>query len=137
MNSPPRVLPSYSSDARRSAKVMMEAHQAELLAELTIPGFVYGIGASMQALNDMAGEIAPTDIPVLIVGESGTGKDAYARLIHRLSPQHQSQLCKINCASFDPGQIPSRLRAPRQQSSLAVTRWILYLDNVQELYMAS
>ena len=116
---------------------MTEAHQAELLAEPTIPGFVYGIGASMQALNDMAGEIAPTDIPVLVIGESGTGKDAYARLIHRLSPQHQTQFCKINCASFDPGHVSGQLRASRQQSSLAVASGILYLDNVQELDMAS
>ena len=48
-------------------------------------GFVYGLGPAMVTLNAMAAEIARTDIPVLILGESGTGKDAYARLIHRLS----------------------------------------------------
>ena len=59
----------------------------------------------MQALNSMAAEIARTDIPVLIVGESGTGKDVYARLIHRLSQKRDFQLCKINCSSVDPGDL--------------------------------
>ena len=42
---------------------------------------------AILALNSMVAEIAPTDIPVLLIGESGTGKDASAQLIHRLSPR--------------------------------------------------
>jgi len=66
-------------------------------------GFVYGLGPVMaQTLNAMAAEIARTDIPVLIFGESGSGKDASRRLIHRLSPQGNSQLRKINVPRFSP-----------------------------------
>jgi len=116
---------------------MLGTHPTALLAESVTSGFVYGTGAATRALNDMVSEIAPTDIPVLIVGESGTGKDAYARLIHRLSLRPQTQLYKINCASFAPAQIPGHLNAFRQQSSSAVSGPIIYLDNVQELDLAS
>lgn len=110
---------------------MTGANQTALLPDHLTSGFVYGIGAPMQALNDMVSEIAHTDIPVLVVGESGTGKDAYARLIHRLWLKDETQFCKINCGSFDLRQISSQVGPSRQHSS--VIRGILYLDNVQEL----
>ena len=117
---------------------MIDTRQTELLAEPTASsGFIHGIGATMMSLNDMVCEIAPTDIPVLIVGQSGTGKDAYARLIHRLSLKQEAEFYKINCAAFDPGQISSYLRMPGQGSLAFIRHATLYLDNVQELDMAS
>ena len=116
---------------------MMGTQQTAIPSEAMTTGFVYGVGAAMQALNEMTGEIAPTSIPVLIVGESGTGKDAYARLIHRLSLRNENQLHKISCASFDPSLLSTHLHASKQNSSLAALRGTLYLDNVQELDMAS
>src|SRR5690349_58031 len=63
-------------------------------------GFFYGSVASIQAVNALVSEISRTTIPVLLVGESGTGKDAYARLIHELSGSKVS-LKKISCAAPD------------------------------------
>ena len=98
---------------------------------------MYGLGRAMQVINDMASEIARTGIPVLIVGESGTGKDAYAKLIHRLSPRREMRLHKINCASFDPGQLAGQMRQQDQQLSPVYPSGTFYLDTVQELDMAS
>ena len=67
-----------------------------------MPGFVPGRQPSILALNSMAAELALTDIPVLIHGESGAGKDVYARLIHYISPQRNFQLQKINCSAARP-----------------------------------
>lgn len=115
----------------------MDQNHATLLHEPVSPGFIYGIGSAMHTLNDMVGEIARTDIPVLIVGESGTGKDAYANLIHRLSLKSETRLQKINCASFQPTELFGQLRQSMRPQSLSDACGTFYLDNVQDLDAAS
>lgn len=115
----------------------MSHDHTTVLHESATPGFVYGSSPATQTLNEMVAEIARTDIPVLIVGESGTGKDAYAKLIHRLSVMSHSRLKKINCASFDPVELFGQLRLSAQSPSAADTCGTFYLDNVQELDVAS
>src|SRR5438477_1857303 len=68
-------------------------------------GFVSGCSAAIQAVNATIGEIAGTDIPVLVHGDSGTGKDVYARLIYRLSAQSHRPLTKLSCTMLEPGQL--------------------------------
>jgi two-component system response regulator AtoC len=104
-------------------------------AYATDPAFVYGQGADMHSLNVLAAEIARTDIPVLLVGGSGTGKDVYARLIHRLSGRSEATLTKINCAALDAGQLLNEVRAAFQfagGNSEGQTRTV-FLDGVHEL----
>ena len=115
----------------------MDQDHATVLHEPAVPGFIYGLGPTMQTLNDMASEIARTDIPVLIVGESGTGKDAYAKLIHRLSPKSESRLKKINCASFELAELFGHYPQSKQLLALPDSYGTFYLDNVQELDAAS
>jgi two-component system, NtrC family, response regulator AtoC len=96
-------------------------------------GFVYGLGRAMQSLNGIVSEIARTRIPVLIVGESGVGKDAYAHLIHRLSLRGEAPLQKINCASPDSGLRFDDI----YQAARSTPGGTLYLDNIHELDLAS
>jgi two-component system, NtrC family, response regulator AtoC len=97
--------------------------------------FVYGQGADLQSLNVLAAEIAGTDIPVLLVGESGTGKDVYARLIHRLSGADDNSFVRISCGALDPRQILSEVREAFQSDGdgLESSRKTLFLDGVHEL----
>ena len=53
---------------------------------------------AMKKIYDQAAAIAHADIPVLITGESGVGKEVVARLIHRLSRRANEEWLKINCA---------------------------------------
>jgi two-component system response regulator AtoC len=115
----------------------MDQDHATILHDPAVPGFIYGLGTTMHTLNDIAGEIARTDIPVLIVGESGTGKDAYAKLIHRLSSKSASRFKRINCAAFQPVELFDQPRQSKPSLDLADSIGTLYLDNVQELDTAN
>jgi two-component system response regulator AtoC len=117
----------------------MDRQSTEILPAPSSTGdqFAYGLGASMHTLNEMVAEIARTDIPVLLLGESGTGKDAYAKLIHRLSPGNELSFHKFNCASFDPGQMPGHIPGLSESYGSTTRCGTLYLDNVQELDSAA
>src|ERR1700759_2562453 len=75
------------------------------ITRVPAPAFVYGQGADLQSLNVLAAEIAGTDIPVMLIGDSGTGKDVYARLIHRLSGADENSFLRVSCGALDPNKI--------------------------------
>ena len=76
----------------------------ELVSEA---GFVYGHSDAILSVNAIVGEISRTDIPVLLQGESGTGKDVYGRLIHQLSEMRELPLVKLSCTALQPGAPPA------------------------------
>jgi DNA-binding NtrC family response regulator len=115
----------------------MDDQQTHVLEAPPAEVFVYGVSPTMRTVNEMAVDIARTDIPVLIVGESGTGKDAYARLIHRLSLKSELRLQKIDCATFDPTQLTIHMRPAAQDLLPGEAHGTIYFDNVQELGMTS
>ena len=59
-----------------------------------------GITPTMPALESLVSEIARTNIPILLVGEVGTGKKSFAHRIHRLSQHSDQPFVKITCASM-------------------------------------
>lgn len=64
---------------------------------------------AMKKIYDQAAAIAHADIPVLITGESGVGKEVVARLIHRLSRRSGEEWLKINCAALPLDLLESEL----------------------------
>jgi DNA-binding NtrC family response regulator len=58
--------------------------------------------SAMRSLQRVIREIGPTQIPVLLMGESGSGKEFLARQIHELSPQRREPFHKIACAGVSP-----------------------------------
>jgi two-component system response regulator AtoC len=64
---------------------------------------------AMKKIYDQAAAIAHADIPVLITGESGVGKEVVARLIHRLSKRSNEEWLKINCAALPVDLLESEL----------------------------
>lgn len=57
----------------------------------------------------IAMQVAPTDMSVLITGESGSGKESFSKIIHHLSPRKHGQFIAINCGSIPEGTIDSEL----------------------------
>jgi formate hydrogenlyase transcriptional activator len=72
-------------------------------------GLLLGHSAAMQAVRRAIAQVAPTDSTVLILGETGTGKELVARAVHMLSPRREKLLVKVNCAALAPGVLTSEL----------------------------
>ena len=111
----------------------------------------YNIVGNCDALNhvlDVALQVAPTDLSVLIIGESGVGKEIIPRVIHDNSPRRREKYFAINCGSIPEGTIDSELFGHVKGSYTgavndspgyfgAADKGTLFLDEVGELPLAT
>ena len=111
----------------------------------------YNIVGNCEALNvvlDVAMQVAPTDLSVLIIGESGVGKEIIPRVIHDNSPRRREKYFAINCGSIPEGTIDSELFGHVKGSYTGAIndspgyfgvadKGTLFLDEVGELPMAT
>ncbi|MBQ6203036.1 MAG: sigma-54-dependent Fis family transcriptional regulator [Prevotella sp.] len=111
----------------------------------------YNIVGNSDALNhalDVALQVAPTDLSVLIIGESGVGKEIIPRLIHDNSPRRREKYFAINCGSIPEGTIDSELFGHEKGSFTGAigesegyfgvaNKGTIFLDEVGELPMAT
>jgi formate hydrogenlyase transcriptional activator len=72
-------------------------------------GEIIGGSASLRRVQQQVELVAPTDATVLILGETGTGKELVARAIHRLSPRSKLPFVTLNCAAIPTGLLESEL----------------------------
>ena len=100
-------------------------------AELTgkLLDFALGCSAAMESLRNLLAGLAQTNIAVLIVGESGTGKSVCARGLHQLSSRAEGTFERIGCASTESNQIRQKL----QDYAHSRRSGTLFLDDVHEL----
>src|SRR4051794_24801133 len=68
-----------------------------------------GDGRAMKAVRLAVRQVAPADSTVLILGETGTGKELVARAVHQLSPRRDQPFVAVNCAALAPGLIATEL----------------------------
>ena len=70
---------------------------------------IIGESPVLKSVINQAAQVAPLDSIVLIQGETGSGKELIANLIHRESPRGQSAMVRVNCASLPPTLIEAEL----------------------------
>ncbi len=63
----------------------------------------------IREVIELVMSVAPTNISVLIMGESGVGKEVVAKAIHQLSPRHDKQMISVNCGAIPEGLLESEL----------------------------
>ena len=111
----------------------------------------YNIVGNSDGLNralDVALQVAPTDLSVLIIGESGVGKEIIPRVIHDNSPRRREKYFAINCGSIPEGTIDSELFGHEKGSFTGAigdsegyfgiaNKGTIFLDEVGELPLAT
>src|SRR5467141_1490257 len=70
---------------------------------------IVGRRGGLRSILSQLKAVAPTNVTVLITGETGTGKEVIARAIHELSPRRNRNLVKVNCAAMPAGLLESEL----------------------------
>ncbi|GAB4292908.1 MAG: hypothetical protein Kow0090_07020 [Myxococcota bacterium] len=119
---------------------------SRLLAELESRRFgdIVGSSPAMQTVFALVRRVAPTDVSVLVEGETGTGKELIARELHRLSPRSGKPFVTINCGAIPENLLESELFGyrrgaftgavtDREGKVMAAQGGTLFLDEVSEL----
>ena len=75
---------------------------------------IIGGSQPMTALYDLIEQVAPYDLPVLVTGESGVGKERFADAVHQLSERATKPYVKVNCAALNASLIESELFGHRR-----------------------
>jgi transcriptional regulator with GAF, ATPase, and Fis domain len=70
---------------------------------------IVGIEFGLKNVMDLARQVAPLNSPVILYGETGTGKEVIARAIHNLSPRRDGPFIKVNCGAIPENLIDSEL----------------------------
>ena len=94
---------------------LTERDRAEALEDEDAPplqqGFeeIVGTSTALRRVQRQVEVVAPTDATVLILGETGTGKELVARAVHRMSPRRDCPFITLNCAAIPTGLLESEL----------------------------
>jgi hydrogenase-4 transcriptional activator len=132
-------------------RAALEADREALLSRLhrrEISEAVIGAAGGLSPVMDRVHQVAPTDAPVLILGETGSGKEVIARAIHSQSRRAQGPVVRVNCGAMPPELIDSELfgheRGAFTGASAQRKGWFeradggtLFLDEIGELPLAA
>jgi len=127
----------------------MPAENAKTIKRLEVTNaeFIFGSTDGMREIREKIERALRDDLPVLIEGESGTGKDTIAQYLHRKSVRKDGPFMKFNCAALPEGRLEAELfgyekgsdadvREIRSDSTGASSGGTLFLDEIGKLDVA-
>lgn len=139
-----KILPLVAR-AVEKARMQRRLHRLEkqVSDDFSFDGIV-GSSRLMREATAVARKVAATDASVLLTGETGTGKDVFARAIHGASPRRQENFVAMNCAAFSKELLESELFGHRAGAFTGAVRdkkglldeadgGTLFLDEIGEM----
>jgi transcriptional regulator with GAF, ATPase, and Fis domain len=128
---------------RDSAVEQLEENREELTREWSFGRFI-GRSPAVRELEEMVHKAAATDFPVLLIGETGTGKSILARVLHHCSSRAKKGFVTVFCPSLEKGMVEAELFghkrgaftgavADRLGKVQAAAQGTLFLDEIGEL----
>lgn len=133
-------------EAKNKIKLLSDetTYLREEIRELTNFGEIIGDSDPMKRVFDDISQVSKTDASVLILGETGTGKELVARAIHNTSRRNDKPLIKVNCGAIPPNLIESELFGHEKGAFTGATskrvgrfeladKGTIFLDEVGEL----
>jgi transcriptional regulator with PAS, ATPase and Fis domain len=128
------------SAVRRYEQEIREIYQARYSFEDVI-----GTSEKLKRAKEIAMRLAPSDIPILMTAESGTGKEIFAHAIHQASSRRDRPFIRVNCASipgelfeselfgYDPGAFTGALKSGKQGKFELAHQGTIFLDEIGDL----
>jgi transcriptional regulator with GAF, ATPase, and Fis domain len=140
--------------SRRELEQLREAAEADkdaALAKLQVRDIglaVVGADTGLRGVMEQVVQVAPTDTPVLILGETGSGKEVLARAIHERSRRARGPVLRVNCGAIPPELVDSELFGHERGSFTGASTqhrgWFeradggtMFLDEIGELPLAA
>jgi len=131
-----------SSTATNSVSSLVQS-----IGDIPPEAVVFGLSETMNSLRDRLAKVAGANVPVLIHGESGTGKDIVARMVHAFSPWKSGPFVKVNCPAIPGTLLESELFGYERGAFTGAYgskpgrvemahRGTLFLDEISELDMS-
>src|SRR5262249_52252811 len=96
-------------EARPGIVVIQDTTQPKRRSDMQPRNHIIGESPALRHVLEQVHVVAPTDATVLVLGETGTGKELVARAIHDLSSRRERAFVKINCAAIPLGILESEL----------------------------
>jgi len=97
-----------AEEALRRSELQKRYLEEELNTEARFEEII-GESVGLKRVLKLVETVSATDVTVLILGETGTGKEVIARAIHQLSPRNEHVMVKLNCAAIPAGLLESEL----------------------------
>lgn len=142
------ILTSHLADTLRLHRMRrtLEAENSRLRSHVPVSDEIIGDSPAMQDLRQLIGRAAAQPFTVLILGESGSGKELIALALHRRSPRHDGPMVVLNCAAIAPTLIEAELFGYRKGAFTGADRdhpglfqqadeGTLFLDEIGEMPM--
>jgi len=99
--------PFEGEQLKRAVRTILKGKQD--IEKLSIQLGIVGKSPQIQKVWQLAKKYGPTDMPVLLQGETGTGKELFARALHEISKRHQGPFVPIDCSALPESLVESEI----------------------------